>query len=160
MSDCWWAGAGSWHSWLWRIAVFQSLCWPRVSGLDMQAARSWFSCLWCLPSGRWGWSGGLCRLPGWQGYWWVEQNLGPLSRAIFRGRELVMDREACCAAIHGVTKSQTWLSDWTELNWGLRMSLSSLSADEWSVSPLSLFFGLKHPNSGAYRLLGGVKSWH
>ena len=30
-------------------------------------------------------------------------------------RESVMDREAWCAVIHGVTKSQTWLSDWTEL---------------------------------------------
>ena len=31
-------------------------------------------------------------------------------------RELVMDREAWRVVIHGVAKSQTWLSDWTELN--------------------------------------------
>ena len=39
----------------------------------------------------------------------MHMNLGEL-------RELVMDREAWCAAIHGVTKNQTLLSDWTELN--------------------------------------------
>ena len=32
-------------------------------------------------------------------------------------QELVMGREAWHAAVHGVTKSRTWLSDWTELKW-------------------------------------------
>jgi len=31
--------------------------------------------------------------------------------------ELVMDKETCHAAVHGVTNSRSWLSDWTELNW-------------------------------------------
>ena len=35
-------------------------------------------------------------------------------------RELVMDREAWRAAIHGVTKSRTQMSNWTELNWKLK----------------------------------------
>ena len=49
------------------------------------------------------------EMAGWHHYS-MDMNLSEL-------RELVMDREAWCTAIHGVTKSQTWLSDWTELNW-------------------------------------------
>ena len=38
-------------------------------------------------------------------------------REFEQARELVMDGEACCAAVHGVAESRTRLSDWTELNW-------------------------------------------
>ena len=47
--------------------------------------------------------------------------------------ELVMDREAWHAVIHGVAKSWTWLSDWTELNWSDRtLSLVLSRQNVWS----------------------------
>ena len=56
-------------------------------------------------------------------------------------QELVIDREAWRAAIHGVTKSQTRLSDWTELNW-LLPSFSFISSLIFKISflLLTLFF--------------------
>ena len=77
------------------------------------------------------------RRRGQQRVRWLDGITDSMDVSLSELREMVMDRESWRAVIHGVTKSWTWLSDWTGLNWTeLNVPLGLLI--NFSISTLSI----------------------
>ena len=96
---------------------------------------------WCKELTHWKKTLMLGKIKGrrrkrWQRIRWLDSITNSTDTGLRKLQEIPKDREAWCASVHEVTKSQTRLSDWTELNW--RISGSLLMNVVWRLQKLQL----------------------